>query len=75
MNKFIFSLTILLIIPLTLCSCATTITKGKWVDGKKVPDEYIEIKGIGGGKFPDGTEGEGRPMVELPDLPSTIIGR
>ncbi len=73
MIKYI-SLLILLILPLIM-GCTTLITKGKWVDGKKVPDLYIEIKGIGGGKFPDGTEGEGRPMVEVPDLPSTIIGK
>lgn len=57
-----------------LCSgCATTIEYGKIVDGKQVPDEYIKIKGVGRGEFPSGHKGEGRPMIQFPNLPPVKI--
>ncbi len=58
----------LFIMGLLLSGCATTITKGKWVDGKKVPDEYIEVKGLGSGEFPGGYKASGEPLIKLPPL-------
>ncbi len=58
---------ILFLIPLLFISgCVTLIEKGVVVDGKRIATEFIRIKGIGGGTFPDGTKGEGKPMVEMP---------
>ncbi len=46
--------------------CSTLITKGTVVNGKLIATEFIKIKGIGKGEFPDGTKGEGKPMVQFP---------
>lgn len=58
---------LLFTIPI-LAGCTTLITKGKIVDGEYVATEFIRIRGIGKGEFPDGTKGEGKPMVEMPQI-------
>ncbi len=58
-----------LISLILISGCANTIiTKGKVVDGELIPDEYIQVRGHGGGKFPNGTEGTGKPMFEMPKV-------
>ncbi len=58
---------IVFLISIIFCiGCVTLIEKGTVVDGEYNVTQFIRIKGIGGGEFPDGTKGEGRPMVEMP---------
>ena len=59
----------LFLIPLLFISgCVTLIEKGVVVDGEHIATEFIRIRGIGSGAFPDGTKGEGKPMIEMPKL-------
>ncbi len=59
---------ILFLIPLVFISCTTTITKGSIVDSRYIATDFIRVKGIGKGEFPDGTKGEGTPLFQLPKL-------
>lgn len=70
-----YRLTILLtVLMIGLAGCSTLIEKGTVVESKcggyyeYVPKEYIKIEGMGKGEFPDGTKGEGKPMIDFPDL-------
>jgi len=59
---------ILAVLGLSFISCTTIITKGKVVNGDLVASEFIKIRGIGSGEFPDGTKGTGEPMMKMPDI-------
>lgn len=57
------------VLGLSLIGCTTIITKGKVVNGQLVASEFIKIRGIGSGTFPDGTSGKGEPLIKMPQLP------
>lgn len=64
MKKIIISV----LLGLILTGCSTTIVRGIYEEGKEKPIEYIKVNGMGKGKFPGGYEGEGKPVLQFPQI-------
>jgi len=63
---------VLLLVCVSLLGCATVAERysvEKIIDGEKVKVDVLKIDGIGKGKYSDGTEIEGRPVIQFPQLP------